>query len=818
MSENKSFLRLLLGFLLSATGVHASCPIELSPPSVVVKYGDPVSVNCRTSASQIEGMGWEATHEGISLVKANNLTWTVNVTAWATTASCYINLLDGPEDQCSVRLKLVVYTFPETINISSSSYDGVMKEMEEYKFTCNIDNIAPVQDLRVVWYKGDTVHYTDTFNNTSKEPVNQPSVLSFIPKREDNGVTFRCEAHLDLGPEGPHLSVSSQEYNITVHFGPDVNCSDPEILEGETLEKHCLVTGNPYPAVRWLKDGQHVNSSTPLRRGDAGLYTVKDEASSFIHKLRVFVLYGPELMCPSSFHALEYAPHNLTCTVEGYPQPDIIWYKDSEEVELPENITRSDAGQYLITASNNLTSVSLTVEINVLYPPSQIVELEDSEVYVGSTMWLKCSSMGNPRPTYIWNYYRTSNVVEENEDGVSLLVINNANAYNMGSYTCHASNDKGNVSKTARVTVKGAKQECPIEITPDRMVIEYQSRGQNATCKAASTDSSNVDGEIHWTVQGVKTDSTSWFADTHKDWDPEPFCYGTFKGIGKCGKRLNFTLYKTPDSVSIHHVENSSSVLEKSEFKLRCDITNVAPAQTLTVLWYRGDEIFETSIQGSMQVTGCLSGNNSDCDISMIRSPLNVSSIITVTLNRTHNGKTFRCVARLDLELDGQQSPPNKTSDPLNITVNYKPTINTTMLPKTIPVFRGYPEDLVCEADGHPPPKIQWLYSLEKKPDKSENKLTVFEAGIYNCSATNDVDTVFYEVEVILKEDYLPLIAGFVAVTVVVISIIFLFIYSIYYKNTRMRRYSLKNPKLSTHNGNVAHNGWDMQFPMTKLS
>ena len=70
----------------------------------------------------------------------------------------------------------------------------------------------------------------------------------------------------------------------------------------------------------------------------------------------------------------------------------------------------------------------------------------------------------------------------------------------------------------------------------------------------------------------------------------------------------------------------------------------------------------------------------------------------------------------------------------------------------------------------------------------------------------------------LVTEDYLPLIAGFVAVAVVAISIVFLFIYSIYYKNTKMRRYNLKNAKLSTHNGNVAHNGWDMQFPMTKLS
>ena len=66
--------------------------------------------------------------------------------------------------------------------------------------------------------------------------------------------------------------------------------------------------------------------------------------------------------------------------------------------------------------------------------------------------------------------------------------------------------------------------------------------------------------------------------------------------------------------------------------------------------------------------------------------------------------------------------------------------------------------------------------------------------------------------------DYLPLIAGFVAATVLIISAVFVFFYSIYYKNTKMRRYSLKNPKLSALNGNVAHTSWESPLPMTKLS
>lgn len=75
---------------------------------------------------------------------------------------------------------------------------------------------------------------------------------------------------------------------------------------------------------------------------------------------------GPELTCQSSYTAPEYAPHNLTCNAVGYPKPVIRWFKEDEEVELPKILTRSDAGQYVITASNNRSSVNYTVEITVL--------------------------------------------------------------------------------------------------------------------------------------------------------------------------------------------------------------------------------------------------------------------------------------------------------------------------------------------------------------------------------------------------------------------------------------------------------------------
>ncbi|KAF3700028.1 Hemicentin-2 Precursor [Channa argus] len=798
-------------------GVHTSCPIEITPTSVVVRYGDPVSINCSTSEVLFEGLGWEATESGTGIRKVNHLSWNVErLTDWMVSTSCFINpLLASRFEQCQRSPKITLYTFPEEINITSTSDSDIkMKENETYNFICDIQRVAPVQNLTVNWYKGEERIHTDTFNNTNKKPVNPSPVLSYTTTRADNGVTIRCEAHMDLGPEGPQLHVSSQEYHITVYFGPDVQCSSIELRENGTLKDQCSVEGNPTPSVTWLKDGQPTNLNVSLSRENAGIYEIKAEGFSSVNKrVHVHVLYGPELRCESTYTVLEYAPHNITCRVEGYPKPQTTWFRLSEVVELPQTLTKSDAGQYVINASTNQSSVNFTVEIIVSYPPSQITELEDSVVMAGSDFELKCSTTGNPQPKYTWDYYRTTNVMEKYDNGVSILVIGNATAYNMGSYRCYAQNERGNVSKTVRVIVRGAEKECPIEITPDRMLIRYKNTSQSAKCKVTSTDR-NVK-ELYWQdTSGIKIFNESWLIDPHKDWDPRPVCFATFVGIGKCHKHLNITLYKAPDSVFIRPVDYLSSVEESKEFRLQCDIINIAPVQNLTVQWYQENNTFEPPEKAQMKVTGCLPENNTNCNISVIRSLVNVSSIIKISLNKQHRNVQFRCEAKLNLGPDG---PPHLMSSPLNLTVGYKPTINITKLPNRVPVFRGYTEDLVCEADGNPSPEIQWI-STPETFQMSGKTLTIQGPGIYNCTAINEYGSSFHVVEAVLTEDYLPLIAGFVAVTVVAISVIFLFIYSIYYKNTKMRRYSLKNPKLSTRNSSVAHNGWDLQFPMTKLS
>lgn len=91
-----------------------------------------------------------------------------------------------------------------------------MIENEEYSFTCSILNIAPVQNLTVRWYKGNQVIYSENLTNSTKHPTNQTSIFRFTPTRQDDRTTIRCEAHMDLGPEGPQFNASSRELSIGV--------------------------------------------------------------------------------------------------------------------------------------------------------------------------------------------------------------------------------------------------------------------------------------------------------------------------------------------------------------------------------------------------------------------------------------------------------------------------------------------------------------------------------------------------------------------------------------------------------------------------
>ncbi|TNM96865.1 hypothetical protein fugu_015021 [Takifugu bimaculatus] len=299
MSPETSCVLIFAALLLVVTGGRALCPIELSPSRVVVRYGDKVAINCSALTNQHQGIGWESTQGGTGLTKVSHLTLTVDrLTDWSISPWCYI--FHGTNQQCTSEPIIVLYTFPDSIHISSTAGSNrTMKESTAYNFICNVPNVAPIRMLTVSLYRGNTIIHTRTFNTPTKEAVNQSAAISFVPSREDSGVAFKCEAVLDLGSGGPKLSKISEPYEVTVHYGPVIRCVN-EAFEWKPLGDLCNVTGNPPPRVLWRKDGNIINPAVQLSRKNAGTYVVEAEGASVIsEEIDLAVLYKPELSCRS---------------------------------------------------------------------------------------------------------------------------------------------------------------------------------------------------------------------------------------------------------------------------------------------------------------------------------------------------------------------------------------------------------------------------------------------------------------------------------------------------------------------------------------
>ncbi|KAM9473887.1 vascular cell adhesion protein 1-like isoform 2-T2 [Salvelinus alpinus] len=260
-------------------------PLELNPPRVVVRYGDSVSVNCSTSSTDHEGMGWEATYGGTGFEQdVNVVTWTVDKrTDWTIEPKCYITLND--EGQPSKVLPVILYKTPDSVSISVLSHSGPMVEGTEYQLQCDIQNIAPLQNLVVKWYKGNEPLDNVTYSNVSKTPVDVSDTLMISPNRDDDGAQYRCRAELDLGPEGPQHTVTSEPLSITVHYAPKFLLGNDtvEVSAGSDVSLNCSAEGNPPPEMKWnytaahnvklsTEGGQRTIRITTATSTNAGIY------------------------------------------------------------------------------------------------------------------------------------------------------------------------------------------------------------------------------------------------------------------------------------------------------------------------------------------------------------------------------------------------------------------------------------------------------------------------------------------------------------------------------------------------------------------
>lgn len=94
-----------------------------------------------------------------------------------------------------------------------------MFEGHHYTLQCEVQRVAPVGNLAVTFYRGQTPLGEPQYkNSTNKKPVTEIFTMNISTSKEDDGVQYWCEAKLELGPDGPQHPplVSSQKLTATV--------------------------------------------------------------------------------------------------------------------------------------------------------------------------------------------------------------------------------------------------------------------------------------------------------------------------------------------------------------------------------------------------------------------------------------------------------------------------------------------------------------------------------------------------------------------------------------------------------------------------
>ncbi|XP_073686216.1 protein turtle homolog A isoform X2 [Garra rufa] len=155
---------------------------------------------------------------------------------------------------------------------------------------------------------------------------------------------------------------------------------------------------------------------------------------------------------------------------------------------LPLDKTTDETGS---NGSWTLLSVTAPPVFTETSPP-------EVEVFVGRSVTLKCSALGNPRPTITWSKdgrpTNPQNKVKITNGSVSFHAVSRETS---GQYQCHASNTEGNVTHLIKLKVIGppvivipptdtilnisqdAKLKCQAEADPPNMTYVWQKQGED---------------------------------------------------------------------------------------------------------------------------------------------------------------------------------------------------------------------------------------------------------------------------------------------------------------------------------------------------
>ncbi|GAB6018703.1 hypothetical protein CHUAL_000380 [Chamberlinius hualienensis] len=350
----------------------------------------------------------------------------------------------------------------------------------------------------VKWFK-DNVE----LSNSSKIKLIQVDERNFslvIEKFvEDDAGDYTCKAINQAGEAVSHAK-------FTLHHGlPEFLKHLPKevcVMDGEPLVLEAKVDTNPFPTIKWLKDGKEIITDERIKKEtlpdgtvkltidsalpeDKGKYTLVavNEAGETPSSGQVVVEAMPK--APIFLKNLENqevplgSPLKLSAKITAYPKPSVKWLKDGKPVKLDgrtkliqqngnlgleiDDARPEDEGKYTLQVSNHrgdaasscdVATKAATTAPEILKPLKQVNAIDDTPCR------LEAKVGGVPLPTCNWfkdgapitpDDKRIKSVVHP--DGTVALLFNNCTPEDSGKYTLEAVNPNGSTKSEGDLNV-----------------------------------------------------------------------------------------------------------------------------------------------------------------------------------------------------------------------------------------------------------------------------------------------------------------------------------------------------------------------------
>ncbi|XP_056108692.1 intercellular adhesion molecule 5 [Rhinichthys klamathensis goyatoka] len=648
-----------------------------------------------------------------------------------------------------------------------------MMEGNQYELQCDVLNVAPVQNLTVNWYKGQTLVDQTIFTDTIITPVSKTSKLLIRPDRADDGAQYWCEAKLELGEEGPQPppTAPSKHLNITVYFKPIIDetklPSKVPVFPGYPGVIVCEAEGNPKPTISWSVNTTDIVYSETLTITEStseDLHCIANNSvSTTIRRVKVSIQDGdcPIQLNPQRVIVKFGSPVSADCST-SVPHKEMGWEASEGSVPMSKDslITWrvSELREWDIAPFcyiNHKKQCEITLPVTIYKTPDSVsisTVNHTGPMMEGNQYELQCDVLNvAPVQNLTVNWYKGQTLVDQTiftgtiktpVSKTSKLLIRPDRADDGAQYWCEAKLELGEEgpqppptapSKHLNITVY---YDCPISFNPPEVVVQYEA-SFSVNCSTIMTD----DFDLSWEPSNRSLENIGKISQSGNvtNWEMQLTCH-IFSNETQCSQNLSFIVYKTPDSVSISTVNHTGPMMEGNQYELQCDVLNVAPVQNLTVNWYKGQTLVDQTIF-----------------TDTIHTPVSKTSKLLIRPDRADDGAQYWCEAKLELGEEGPQPPPEVTSDPLRITVYFKPIIDETKLPSKVPVFPGYPGVIVCKAEGNPKPTISWSVNTTDIVYSETLTITESTSEDLHCIANNSVSTTIRRVKVSIQDGNCPI-------------------------------------------------------------